>query len=431
MTMPMPPQLEAAYGQISESLAKALGRPVDLATDDWALLEKGVIQLLGGPFNPTTPEHQVVALGLSAGLAARLYTDHQAFWFPFRETPEGASLGFPDALVMLSPFGAVVDALRSARLEKLSDVQKEIRSALAQVKFSGQGGAVRLAAEDYMRLFDPAFVQLVAMDPVKMKATWELTPTRISMDLRDAISRAGKLSPEVKKQLEQQFGTALSRLDPGRPLIQQVLKAPRIVESMALLFGSVASTGAAAEEFWTDVVMPLLFVGTPATFPPLDQPELEVAKQGIDPLFLFLDVVPYQHQAPDEEGLLGAFPAASLALPDAAFEQVQQLRLIKVGLDAVRPALEAFDAGKSRDAIERFAAMVREKTGPTPAAGQGAEEAKMMIEAAIRLLVDLKGLLAGGKELYLRRLTEAEAASEPALAQVRQAASGPRIILAT
>lgn len=429
MTMPMPPQLEAAYTQISDSLAKAVGKPVDLAAEGWGEIEKGVIRLLGGPFDPARPEHQMVALGLSGGLANRLHADHQAFWFPHRETPEGASLGFPDALIMLSPFGAVVDALRSARLERLAEVQKEIRAALATVKFSGQAGAVRLAAEDYMRLFDPAFVQLVALDRAKLKTTWELTPSRLSIELRDAIGRAAKLTPDVKKQLEQQFVTALARMDAGTPLIKQVLKAPRIVESMGLLFGSVGSTGAAAEEFWTDVVMALLFVGAPATFPPLDGEELEVAKQGVDPLFLFLDVVPYQHKAPEEEGLIGAFPVTSLALPDPAFEQVRQLRLIKVGLEAVSQPLAQFDATKTREALKRFSDVVRERTGPVPP-GPGADEAKMMIDAALQLLIDLKGLVASGKEIFLRRLTEAEAASEPALGQVRQAASGPRIILA-
>lgn len=429
MTMPMPPQLEAAYTQISDSLAKAVGKPVDLAAEGWGEIEKGVIRLLGGPFDPARPEHQMVALGLSGGLANRLHADHQAFWFPHRETPEGASLGFPDALIMLSPFGAVVDALRSARLERLAEVQKEIRAALATVKFSGQAGSVRLAAEDYMRLFDPAFVQLVALDRAKLKTTWELTPSRLSIELRDAIGRAAKLTPDVKKQLEQQFVTALARMDAGTPLIKQVLKAPRIVESMGLLFGSVGSTGAAAEEFWTDVVMALLFVGAPTTFPPLDGEELEVAKQGVDPLFLFLDVVPYQHKAPEEEGLIGAFPVTSLALPDPAFEQVRQLRLIKVGLEAVSQPLAQFDATKTREALKRFSDVVRERTGPVPP-GPGADEAKMMIDAALQLLIDLKGLVASGKEIFLRRLTEAEAASEPALGQVRQAASGPRIILA-
>jgi hypothetical protein len=47
------------------------------------------------------------------------------------------------------------------------------------------------------------------------------------------------------------------------------------------------------------------------------------------------------------------------------------------------------------------------------------------------LLTDLKRVIDSGKDVCVRRLTEAEAASEPALALVRQALSGSRIILAT
>jgi hypothetical protein len=427
MSMPMPPQLESAFSQVSTALNSIEGRPVDLAKAPWAEVEKGVIKLLGGPFKVEKPEHQVVAMALAVGLAQRLHEAHQAFWFPYRETPEGASLGFPETLIMLSPFGAVVDALRSARLEKLEDIAKEIRNTLAQVKFSGAAGAMRLAPEDYMRLFDPAFVQLVALDGAKVSQTWNLGPERVVSDLRDAIGRA-RLSPEAKKQLEQQFVAALNRLEVGKPLLKQVARAPRVIETMGLLFASTGSTGAAAEEFWNDVVMPLLFVGAPATFPPLEEEELAAARQGVDPLFLFLELVPYQHQAPEEEGLLGAFAGSTLSLPAPEFQAVQQVRLIKVGLDAVKGPLAAFDPVKTRDAVKRFGALVQEKAGPV-AAPQGADEAKMMFDAAMTLLTELKELVAGGKELYVRRLTEAEASSEPAFAAVRAALSGPRIIL--
>jgi hypothetical protein len=432
MTMPMPPQLEAAFAQVGQALSQAAGQPLDLATAPWAEVEKAAIRVFGGPFEMARPEHQVVALGLAAALAERLHASSQAFFFPYRETPEGASLGFPDALVMLSPFGAVVDALGAAKLEKLAEVEKEIRTALAQVKFSAAGGGapLKLMPEDYMRLFDPGFVQLVSLDAVKARQTWDLTPGRLQVDLREAISRAAQLGPEVKKQLESQLVGALARLEPGKPLLQQVRKSPRLVESMGLLFATTLSTGAAAEEFWSDVVMPLLFVGTPASFPALEAQELDLARQGVDPLFLFLEVVPYAHQAPDEDGLLGAFPATALALPDPAFEGLTQLRLIKVDPATLLKPLAEFDAQKTRDAIARFGDAVKAKLGGNLAAGPGAEEAKLMLDAALTLIAEVKKQVASGKDLYVRRLTEAEASSEPALAQVRAAANGPRIILA-
>ncbi|MFZ5440410.1 MAG: hypothetical protein ACOZQL_10395 [Myxococcota bacterium] len=430
MAMPRPPQLDSAFQQVSAVLSQVQGKPVDLVKDSWADLEKGVIKLLGGPFDPGQMEHQVVALGLAAALGDRLHADHQAFWFPYRETPEGASLGFPEALIMLAPFGAVVDALAQGKLERLEEVTKTIRNSLAQAKFGGGGQPLRLGPEDYMRLFDPGFVQVVGVDGAKLKQGFDLSPERAAIDVRDAIGRAAKLPAEVKKQLEQQLVGAIQRLEPGKPLITQAARAPRVVETVGLLYGATTSTGPAAEEFWQDVVMPLLFVGAPATFPPLDEEELTAAKQGVDPLFLFLEVVPFQFKAPEGEGLLGAFPVGSLSLPAPEFKGMNQVRLIKVGLDAVKEPLAAFDAQKTRDALKRFGDYLKEKGGVASAPAQGAEEAKMMLDAAMTLLGDLKQAVAQGRDVYVRRMTEAEAASEPALAQVRQALSAPRIILA-
>lgn len=427
MAMPRPPQLDSAFQQVTEVLAQVAGKPVDLVKDSWADIEQAVIKLLGGPFDPAQQEHQVIALGLAAAMGERLHVDHQAFWFPYRETPEGASLGFPDALIMLAPFGAVVDALAAGKLEKVDEVTKTIRTSLAQAKFgAGSGQPMRLGPEDYMRLFDPGFVQVVGVDPPKLKQAWDATPEKLSIDLRAAIGRAQRLPPELKKQLEQQLVGALNRLEAGKPLLTQAARAPRVVETVGLLHAATTNTGPAAEEFWQEVVMPLLFVGVPQSFPPLDEQELAAARQGIDPLFLFLDVVPFQFKS-SEEALLGAFPELSVPAPE--FRGSSQVRLIKVGTASVKEALAAFDPQKTRDAIKRFGDHLREKGG-VAAEAQGAQEAKTMLDAAMTLLSDLKEAVAAGRDLYVRRMTEAEASSEPALAQVRQALSAPRIILA-
>lgn len=430
MTMPTPPQLDAAFTQVSATIDQLEGRKVDLLKEPWEAIEKSVIKLLGGPFNAQKMEHQVVALALGTAFARRLHADHQAFWFPSREAAEGASLGFPDALIMLSPFGAAVDALASARLSKLEDVQKDIRTSLAQVKFGGLGGAPqRIGPEDYMRLFDPGFVQIVALDKAKAAQTWSTPPERLSIDVRDAIGRAQKLPADLKKQMEGQLVTALQRMEPGKPLISQVQRAPRVCEVIGLLFATTTTTGSAPEEFWMDVVMPFLFVGTPDKFPTLEGQELEAAKQGIDPMLLFLDVVPYQYASPEEDGLLNAFPGASLGLPHEGFGAIQSLRLVKVGVDAIKEPLAKFDEKKTRASLEAFAKAVKQQTGEVPLQGQ--EEAKQMFDAAMVLLGDLKRVVESGQDVCVRRLTEAEAASDPALSLVRQALQGPRIILAT
>ncbi len=426
----MPPQLEVSLAQLTQGLQSVEKRTVDLKTEPWAVVEKGVIKILGGAFNLSEQNHQMVALGLSAVLGLRLEQEFQAFWFPSRETPEGAALGFPEALIMLSPFGAVVDALRRASLISLDDIVKDIRVSLGKAKFGVAGpNPVRMTPQDYARLFDPSFVQLASLDGAKLQQTLDSTPSRLSIDLRDAVSRANRLPPEVKQQVEQQLVTGLQRLDATVPLKAQVRKSPRIAELMALLFAGKTSTGCAPQEFWSDVVFPLLFVGTPAQFPPLDDEELAAAKQGVHPLFLLLETVPFQFQSPEEEGVLGAFPIDSVNLVDPSFEGAEPQRMLQVQMQSLQAALTHFDAGKTKELIKRFQAYLTEKAGPLNIKGEA--EANQMLEAALVLLADVKRLSqAGGNHVVMRHLTEAEAASEAALSLVREAASGPRIILA-
>lgn len=423
--LPTPPHLAGAMAQLEQIIEQVEKKKVDLLGAPWAEIEKAVVHLLGGPFRGNVPEHQMVALGLAAAFGARLAKESGAFWFPSREAPEGAALGFPDALVMLSPFSAVLEALSVAKLERLDEIAKEIRNSLAQVKFSGQG-AQRLGPLDYQSLFDPGYVQVLAMDRAKVDAAFALSPDRLAIDIREALSRARQLPEQAKKQLETQLVGSLGRLERGKPMLEQVPKAPRLGELVAHLFGATATSGSAPEELWTDVVFPLLFVGTPDKFPDLDGEELELAKQGIDPFVLFLEVTPYQYKAV-EEGLMGAFPADSLELPHPALAAAPQPRLVKVGTDVIKEPLEKFDAAKTKDAIARFSKHVEAKLGSAPKTQPQAQE---MLEAALAVLGELKKVVASGQMVVVRRLTEAEAASDLALVPVRQALQGPRIILA-
>jgi hypothetical protein len=208
-------------------------------------------------------------------------------------------------------------------------------------------------------------------------------------------------------------------------MMDQAERAPRLAELMAHLFATIGGTGSAPEEFWHDIVLPLLFIGTPASFPPLDEEEVEMFKQGVDPLPLFVDVVPHAHQAPDE-GLLGAFEMSDIGLVHPGFSKVGALRLIRINPSRIKPLLEKFDATQTADAIKRFSEHVSLAAGSPPTE---TNEGKQMLQAALTLLSDLKRALTQGQgELCLRRLTEAEAASEQALAVVRKALQGSLII---
>jgi hypothetical protein len=426
MAHPLPPSIEAAQTHLLEALQKA-GVKTDPLKTPWPDIEKGAIKLFGGPFKPDQPEHQGVALGLAAVFAARLIQEHGAFWFPNRESIEGGAVGFPEALIVLSPFSAVADALSQAKLARLDDIAKDIRTSLAKTKFSpAAGGPQRLEPIDYQRLFDPGFLQFVRLDPAKAKSTWESTPDKLAREIRDALNRASKdLPAEAKGQLEQQLVGALQRMEQSKSLGEQIERAPRVAELMVHLFATVDGSGAAPSELWEDIVLPLLHIGVPAQMPPLDEDELEVAKKGVDPLFLFLDVVPYATPAP-EDGMLGAFKVDELQFPHPNFQQAGSLRMIKLKTDRIKPLLDKLDPPKTQNAVERFAAHVKEKSGVAPQAGG---EGPQLLAAALALLQDLKRVISAGGEICLRRTTEAEAASEGAMNVVRKALQGPKIIL--
>lgn len=429
MAHPAPPHVQNAQAQVAAALQQVEGKPVDLLKVPWAELEPMIPKLLGGAFEVNNPNHQGLALGLAGAFAERMFNEHQAFWFPNRDSPEGATLGFPDAVIMLSPFGAVMETLsQGGKLSKLEDLAADIRRSLGQVRFApGAAGQQKLGPEEYRRLFDPGFLQFVVLDSAKAKSTFEAKPDVLARDVRDALGRTQPPLPqEARQQFEGQIVQSLTRLDASMPLSDQMDRAPRIAELMGHMFATIGGTGAAPEEFWGEIVLPLLFIGSPANFPPVDEEETQAFTQGAPTLALFVDVVPHAVQAP-EDGLLGTFEQSDLTLEHPGFGKVGALRLIKVNGERIRELLEKFDPDKTVDAVRRFTKHMEDKAGKGAPPNPQNEE---MLKAAMVLLGDLKRAVTTEKgDLCLRRLTEAEAASEQAVSLVRKALQGPRIIL--
>ncbi|MFN0061656.1 MAG: hypothetical protein ACKVPX_03965 [Myxococcaceae bacterium] len=431
MPLAQPSHLVAAKAQLEQAFASVGQADVNLLSSPWADVEKAVIRVLGGPFRPESPEHQVVAIGLATALAERLSALGQAFWFVNRDSPDGLMMGFSDALIMLSPVSAVLDALSRAALGDLEKVGQGIRQALAQAKFapSASGVTPKLSPDDYQRLFDAGFVQLVVVDAAKAATAWDAKPVRVMADIREALSRLGSDVPQdVRTQMESQLVGALSRLGPDQTVIQQAAKSPRLVELLTHLFGSADATGAAPEEFWAELAFPLLFVGKPSQFPPLSDEEREAVRRGADPSAVLADLVPYQFQVP-EEAFLGAFDVGLIEALHPELARVPNLRLVAVDTKSIQEALSTFSKETAQDTLRRFREYLEKEAGaklPTT------PETKALEEGALVLLSDLKRLvtsLKAGQRVCVRRLTEGEATSEVALARLRQRLQGPRIIL--
>ncbi len=425
-----PPHIAAAIEQLKAAIRAVDGRKIDEQSTPWAEIEKSIIKLLGGAFKIERPDHQAVALGLAGIYAARLASQQQAFWFPNREALEGAALGFPDALLVVSPFGAVTEALSRGDLSKLDTFAKEIGASLAQARFAATGTAApaKLSPDDYQRLFDPSFVQFVAIDRTKAKSTWDANVSQLSSDIRSALSRAGtRLPSDARALLEARILTVLQRLEPAKKLREQAERAPRVFELMTHLFATANASGLAPEEFWDGIVFPLLHIGVPAEFPPLEADDVTAFAKGMDPLLLFVDLIPYRSSAP-EDGPLGAFAPEEISLLDPSIPPAVAVRLVKLDPKRLKPLLQEFDPDRTRDAIRRFTEHLQRKLGKPASASV---DSSPLLEPALKLLADLKRLWSadGSSEMSMRHVTEAEAALEPAVGELRKILQGPRIIL--
>ncbi len=431
---PIPPQIEEAIARLRQAITDVQGITLDPLTAGWKEIEAGVVKLLMGAFAPDNPNHQGIAFMLAAAFAERLRRDLQAFWFPSRSARHGAALGFPGAVLVLSPFDAVDQALSRAKLTSLDDITGELRGLLAQARAQPEPPPT-LGPEDYRRLFDPGLVQLVALDPRALETTLAAKPEAVVADVEQAFSRLPAAVPkQVRAPTRRRIVDTLKQLDPLRTLGQQAARAPQLTELLALVFAGKEESGFAPAELWADLLLPLAHIGAPERFPDLDEDAIEAWKNGADPLLLYVDTVPYGRPAADEDGLLGAFSEDQVAMLDPAFDGAAELRMLRLSSDALTPLFGTLDPQAIRDAINRFRAHCEAAAGPSPATPETPAGEMSLLDITITLLENATTLTRAVQEQKLipvvRHATESEAASDPILRALRQAHSAPRIVLA-
>jgi hypothetical protein len=434
-----PPQIEDAIVRLRDAITSVQGIALDPLTASWPDIESGVVKLLMGAYAPDNPSHQAIAFMVGATFAERLRRELGAFWFPSRATRHGAALGFADGVIVFSPFEAVEQALSRARLASLDDMVGELRGLLAQARAqpaaaNPEGGGQPLGPEDYRRLFDPGFVQFVGLDPAALAAVLGARPEQIKSDLEQAFAR---LPPEVPKQVKQptrrRIVEALGQLNPLKTLGQQATRAPQLAELLALLFAGKAETGFAPAELWADLLLPLSHIGPAEAFPDLDPEAVAAYEGGAEPLLLYVDTLPYQQPAADEDGLLGAFADEQVAMLDPSFDGAAELRVLRLAPEALRPIWSGLDASALRTAIEQFRAHCQAAASATPPEAPGGEGEPSLLDVSLALLENaatfMKTVEAKNLIPCVRHATESEASSEPILRALRQAHTAPRIVL--
>jgi hypothetical protein len=426
--------MAAALEQLRKTLVSPEGAPIDPLSADWPTIEKGVILLLGGAFSPQQQAHLDVVFMVASALAERLRREFGAFWFQNRSTPHGATVGFPQGILVFSPFEVVFEMLGRAQLSQLGKVLDDLRAAVAR------GGAAAakpggFGPADYQRIFDPGLVQFFAYDPKAVAGALDATAASTLRDFEHGFSKLSADIPEkVRAQVSREVQGALGRLAPEAPIGAQIARAPQLIEFVALAVGGTLGTGIAPAEFWEQLLLPLLHVGAAQDFAAPDEEALAAYREGVEPLLLYVDLVPYQTPAADEDGLLGVFPAPSVKLLDARWSGSPGVRLLHVDPAAIRDVCASFDPAAVRAVVERFAAACAQAAGaPVPAAPR-AEGQPALLDLVLMLGQDVCQMIQLAEEkgwaIGLRYATESEAASEPVLQDLRRAIKEPRILLA-
>lgn len=248
MRPPIPPQVEEAQGKLRAAIEAGEQGPVDLSSASWPEIQRWTAALLEGTFDPQRLEHRTLALGLAGVLGEKLARAHGAFWFPHRGMLEGAAIGFPQALATVSPYGAVVAALGEVDLGRLEELERELRDALGEA-------APCLGPDHYARLYDPRFVQFVAVDSAARRAMLKASPRALARRVRAALSEAkAAVPPETADQLRFQVIGALERLNSAGPLQAQAGASPRLLELLCILFAWRDATHVGPEDLWEELV---------------------------------------------------------------------------------------------------------------------------------------------------------------------------------
>jgi hypothetical protein len=426
--------MAAALEQLRKTLVSPEGAAIDALTADWPQIEKGVILLLGGAFSPQKQGHLDVVFMVASALAERLRREFGAFWFQNRSTPHGATVGFPQGILVFSPFEVVFEMLSRSQLGQLGKVVDDLRGALARGPGAGNKSA-GLGPADYQRIFDPGLVQLFAYDPKAVSGTLDATAGATLRDFEHGFAKLSNEIPEkVRAQVAREVQGALGRMAADKPMGEQIARAPQLLEFVTLVVAGTMGTGIAPAEFWEQLLLPLLHVGAADDFAAPDEEELASYREGVEPLLLYVDLVPYQTPAADEDGLLGVFPAEHVKLLDERWTGTQGVRLLQLDPAAIKDVCASFDADQVRASVERFAAACAAAAGadaPAPARAPGQPallDLVLMLAQDVCMMVQQAG--EKGWALGLRYATESEASSEPVLQDLRRAIKEPRILLA-
>jgi hypothetical protein len=369
-------------GEISAGAA-ALALPMDLITfETWLLGHLGDRDELDLDVNT----HKELWFALGSWIAETMKDRHGGFWLIGGEDPRAWRVGFSKILLEIAPHVFAERLLRSGpgmAKRMLAEIDR-IRQ-LHEEQAAAEGGKAKdkYQPQHYARLHTVPLAQWLVIEMAAIAPAWNEKPVSA---LRALVAESGKRLPPQNAPVVEKVGEMLAGLDADKPAAAQSTDRG-LYEAVTQIVAMRRVTAPIAVDILEKVVLPALHLGIPDKFPPLGDDDLANLKKGIDLFALYVDVVPYAHEAEDG-GFLGTFSPKELGTPypDRNNLEVGKGDWLLVNPQRLRPMLAHLDAKKMIEKFDKFVEYVRQQPGVPRIADTG----RGLAETAGRALLDLK-----------------------------------------
>jgi hypothetical protein len=380
--------------------AVALAQSLELITfDTWLFGQIGDREEL----DLKAEEHWEVWFSFGAWIGETIRRRHGGHWLLMGDDPHTWRIGFSKILLEIAPFMFAEQLLRmgsGATRKMVTEIERIRIQHEEQRERDGGKELDRFLAQHYIRMHTVPLGQWMSMDFPRLAKLWTEAPTSA---LIEAIKEAGpRLGPANAHVVDQVVG-AITKANQDVPLGQQTTDRG-LFEAIAQIVALRRATQPIAIDILERVVMPLMHVGLPDGFPPLDEDDLGNLRRGVELFAFFVEVVPHQHQA-DDEGFLGTIPHEQLSTPYADRNQLEVGKGDWVVINPAHfaPMIAGFDPQKMLDKYDEFVTYV----SSVPDAPRRRDDGRLLAETAIRALADIKGcveIAAANNDALLFRL---------------------------
>ncbi len=364
--------------------AAALAVPLDLLTfETWVLGHLGDRDELELDINT----HREAWFSLGAWIGETLRRRHGGFWMLVTDDPRAWRLAFTKILLEIAPHAFAEKLLRSGEgfaRKMVSEMERIRLGHEEQAQAEGGIAAEKYAFQHYARMHTVPLAQWLVLDGERLRQVWTEVPVG-ALKAR-IVEEGAKLGPQNAPAIEQVV-TRLSKLDAEKPAAQ--IQDRGLFEAIAQLLGLKRATPPLAVDVLEKLVLPALHIGIPASIPPLGEDDVQNIKNGADLFAVWVDVVPYVHQA-HEGGFLGAFDPKELATPypDRTNLDVGKGDWLVVNPQRLVTLFERFDPKKMLAAYQGFIAHVAKLPGVPRIRNEGS-----LAENVARAASDLRACL--------------------------------------